>query len=291
MRATEASHSVTAALPCGPSIAANRGTRDSRVLTRLLVGAILALAIAVTGARSGSLSTSGVMAAVLVGAGASAAGWEWAALLIAFFVVTSALPHLIPPRSTAALAAAESIVEKAGARDAAQVLANGGVFALLSLLATGRPSHLAVAAAGALAAAAADSWSTEIGTRWGSAPRSILTWMPMAVGTSGAVTTEGFAGTVAGAVFIAALAAAIAGASFWCVMAGGIAGAIADSLVGATVQTRRWCGRCGTSTERRIHTCGATTRVNGGISWLDNDVVNVLCTIVGAAVAFMCAGL
>jgi len=73
------------------------------------------------------------------------------------------------------------------------------------------------------------------------------------------------------------------------VFVGGIAGSAADSLVGATVQERRWCDRCAKGTERRVHTCSAATRITGGIPGVRNDFVNVVCTVVGAAVAALVA--
>ena len=73
------------------------------------------------------------------------------------------------------------------------------------------------------------------------------------------------------------------------VLAGGIAGSLADSLLGAGLQQKRWCDRCNAATERAVHTCGAATRKIGGLTWLDNDAVNAACTVVGAAVAYVIA--
>ena len=61
--------------------------------------------------------------------------------------------------------------------------------------------------------------------------------------------------------------------------------AIADSVVGATLQDRRWCDTCQTSTERAVHGCGTPTRHAGGITAVDNDLVNLIATVAGAAVA------
>ncbi len=66
---------------------------------------------------------------------------------------------------------------------------------------------------------------------------------------------------------------------------GGVAGASADTLLGAVAQQRRRCDHCGTDTEQLQHECGHPTRQIGGASWLDNDLVNLLSTAVGAAVA------
>jgi uncharacterized membrane protein len=43
-------------------------------------------------------------------------------------------------------------------------------------------------------------------------------------------------------------------------------------------------------TERTVHTCGDVTQRIGGIPWLDNDGVNLLAGVTGAAVALMLAG-
>jgi uncharacterized membrane protein len=68
-------------------------------------------------------------------------------------------------------------------------------------------------------------------------------------------------------------------------MAGGVVGALADSLIGATVQARRWCDACGVATERVRHDCGSPTRTAGGVSGLDNDMVNLFSGILGGVAA------
>jgi uncharacterized membrane protein len=69
----------------------------------------------------------------------------------------------------------------------------------------------------------------------------------------------------------------------------GCAGALADSLLGATLQERRWCDVCGRATERQVHDCGAATRRTGGIALVDNDAVNLAATLTGAAAAALLA--
>jgi uncharacterized membrane protein len=69
------------------------------------------------------------------------------------------------------------------------------------------------------------------------------------------------------------------------VTVGAIAGATADTVVGAWAQERRWCRSCDRPTEQVHHRCGAHTEVIGGIRGLDNDRVNTLATVLGAAVA------
>ena len=261
------------------------------VLGRALAGLAVAATVALAARRAHALSDGGTLAALLVGGVAVAAGWGWGALLIAYFALSIALSKL---RATEKAERTGSVVAKGGARDAIQVVANGGVYAATALagaLATdlGLPAlgaTLSVAALGALAASAADTWATEIGSLAARPPRSIVTWRPVAPGTSGGVNASGMAAMVAGAAFVALGARAVdLHASVGAVVLGGFLGAIADSVVGATLQERRWCDTCQTSTERTVHGCGTATRHAAGLAAVDNDLVNLIATVAGAAVA------
>jgi uncharacterized protein (TIGR00297 family) len=261
------------------------------LVVRAAIGLLAAVAIALAARRARSLSRSGAIAAVVVGTAAVAAGWGWGTLLFIYFVLSTLLS-----RAGAAEKAARTagIVEKGGARDATQVIANGGVFALgvLGTLAAAPATApvLAAAAAGALAAATADTWATEIGTLVGGTPRALLTLRQAPPGTSGAMSAAGTAAMVAGALFVA-LTARWLGLTdaFGAVAIAGCVGALADSLLGATLQERRWCDACERATERRVHDCGATTRLTGGLAMVDNDGVNFAATLTGAAVAALLA--
>ena len=220
-----------------------------------------------------ALTPRGMLAALVVGAAVTGgAGWAALLLLFAFFLSSTWL------------------TPGGGRRTAVQVAANGGVAAAAALLSRLSPLWTA-AFAGALAAAAADTWSTEIGGRSRSAPRLITTGVAVPPGTSGAVTWLGTAGGAAGATFIAA-AAALLGLlgprAALLVAGGGIAGTLADSLLGATVQARYRCPTCGAVGETRRHACGGAGVGVGvpisGLAWMTNDTVNLSATLVGAAV-------
>ena len=262
------------------------------MIERIAAGVVVAGIVAVVAMRAGSLSRSGAIAATITGTIAITAGWGWGALLIGYFVSSSALTRL---GAAAKEARTGAIVEKGGARDAWQVLANGGVFALAALASIvtrgeGRPAAwAAVAGAGALSAAAADTWSTEIGTLLGGEPRLVTSWRRVPAGSSGGVTAWGTAGALLGASVITALAvqsvlapAGLPASSMPVVLASGVFGAFVDSLLGATVQLRRHCPRCDRATERTVHDCGAATRATGGWAWMTNDTVNALATVAGA---------
>jgi uncharacterized protein (TIGR00297 family) len=247
----------------------------------VIAGAFISLLAVYIARRARTLSTSGAIAAAIIGTIAIAAGWSWGIMLLSFFVSASALSKLGERRKAELVG---SIIEKGGERDAGQVLANGGLFAAAALAQLLFPSPIWYAmGAGALAASASDTWATEIGTLAGGEPRSIVTGRRVPAGTSGGVSLAGSIAGIAGALFIAVLATlANWPVAFAAIALGGIAGALADSLLGATLQARRWCDLCAKGTERLIHNCGTTTRAAGGLAGFDNDWVNAVCSSVGA---------
>ncbi len=260
-------------------------------LSSIALAVALAALIAGVARFAGSLSRSGAVAAFLVGSIAVATGPSWGAYLVTWFVLTSVLSRLGRARKARHVAA---IVDKGGARDAWQVVANGGVFALAALgtwwLAPSAPGNhlLAAAGAAAIAAAGADTWATEVGTWARATAWSLRTGGRVAAGTSGAITLPGTLGLVAGALLwtlAAAWLGVISAAAIPAVLAGALAGATMDTLLGAWAQARRWCDRCDGATEQAVHVCGAATRPSGGLAWLDNDAVNLAATVTGALAA------
>jgi uncharacterized protein (TIGR00297 family) len=248
---------------------------------RLLVGLLLAAIVAFAARRARSLSPSGAIAAMALGTVAVAAGWLWGLLLIVYFVSSSLLSRFGRARKEELTS---SIVEKGGERDAAQVLANGLVFGIAALGEVIAPNaHWLALGAGSLAASASDTWATEIGTLYGKHPRSILTMRPVAPGTSGGISVPGLLGASAGALIVALVIPSAARDLLFA----GLAGSITDSLLGATLQCRRWCSRCERETERQIHDCATPTTHHRGIRWLDNDAVNLASNTMGALLALL----
>jgi uncharacterized protein (TIGR00297 family) len=233
----------------------------------------------------------GHWAAFVLGTLVVAAGWAWGGLLVAYFVTSSALTRFGHARKQERT---ESMLAAPSARNAWQVMANGGLFGLLIVLGefTG-DTRLLVAGLGALSAAAADTWATEIGTLWGGAPRSILTGGVVAPGASGGVTAAGSLASVVAAALMAAAAhwtfvlSGLDGSPALAVLVGGIGGSLGDSVLGATLQSKRWCEQCRTWTERKVHVCQYRTRHASGLRWMNNDTVNLLATAIGAALAIL----
>jgi uncharacterized protein (TIGR00297 family) len=224
------------------------------------------------------------MAAAPVGAACVVGGADWTLLLLFFFSTSSALSRW---RGDARNALVAGIVEKGGARDAVQVLANGAVVAVAALAESLAPGQgWQAIGAGAVASAVSDTWGTEIGTVAGGTPRHVITGAALLPGTSGGVTVAGSGASLLGALATSVVVMAVQ----WpipaaAVVAGGVAGAVTDSLLGATVQERRWCEACGKSTERRVHTCGAPTTRRGGLAGFGNDAVNLTSIVTGAITA------
>ena len=258
------------------------------IVERAFAGLVLSIVIAAIARSRKTLSASGAIAAVMIATSTSAAGWTWAATLIAFFVSSTVLSEAGRRRGQASTA---DVIAKGGQRDAWQVIANGGPFAATALASLFSPSmEWTVFGAGAIAASNADTWATEIGTLSRRFPRSITTCREVIPGTSGGVTLLGIAASIAGAAFVAlfVLVSGWTWTSACGALIGGTSGSLVDSILGATVQEKRWCHSCGRGTERAVHTCGIETTHAGGVSWIRNDAVNFLSSIAGALTGYLC---
>ena len=290
------------------------------LLLNLLTGFALAVIIALSAWRVRALSTQGAVAAALLGTVIfGLGGLGWAILLLGFFISSSALSRLFRKRKIAV----DEKFSKGSRRDAGQVAANGGIAGLFVLLHALQPDALWpwVGFAGALAAANADTWATELGVLSRSEPRLIINGQRVERGTSGGISPLGTLAALRGSLVIALL-----GVLFWqghvsdlymdspawlaralgstapdldlpssaawllVLTFSGLAGSLVDSLLGATVQAIYTCPKCRKETERHpLHTCGTPTVLARGWPWLDNDWVNTFCTLVGAAVPVIAA--
>lgn len=248
---------------------------------RAAVGLALALVVAVAARAARALDWSGVAAAVLCGSACAAAGWSWAITLIGYFVAASLISQIGAARKQQRI---RSVVAKGGSRDAAQVLANGGVYSAAALASLVYPHPVwAWAGLGALAASSADTWATEIGLLAGWRPSDIVKRTSVREGMSGGVTFPGLVGALFGATAVAVIASFAGfprGATLAAVVSGWT-GAIIDSLLGSSIQQRRRCDSCAEDTELMVHSCGTPTRHLAGIRWMNNDVINLLAATAG----------
>ncbi len=209
--------------------------------------------------------------------------------MVVFFVLSSAISV---GAGRARATEIESRFEKGLARDATQVLANGGVGGVLVILWSWLGGdQIYVAYLGSVAAAAADTWATEIGSITAPAPRLITTWKTVEHGRSGAVSPSGFVAALMGAGSVACggyvwLDSGAALAGLLSAIFGGVLGCAMDSVAGATIQASYRCPACGGITERGAH-CGVRTVKRGGYGWVSNDAVNLICTSSGGFLSFV----
>jgi uncharacterized protein (TIGR00297 family) len=178
---------------------------------------------------------------------------------------------------------------KGGERSWPNILANGGIASSIALLnSTGPSINLTVLFLGAISTSAADTVATELGLLSHKKPRLITSLAKtVAPGTSGGVTILGILGAAFASLVIGSMALFLGLMSTRLVVVpicviGGVFGAFFDSILGASVQRRGYCVICHKHTETLRH-CGETTYVAGGVRYIENNVVNLLATVAGAA--------
>lgn len=270
------------------------------IALQLPIGIFLAAIIALATFFTGSLSRSGATGAFLLGSIIfGIGGFGWSILLLAFFISSTLLSRL----SNGKKREIEANFSKGTRRDGFQVTANGAVAGVCVLLfpLLGGPAWLWAGFAGALAAANADTWATEIGILGKTKPRMITNCKPVEPGTSGGVSLSGFLAAFGGSLFIAFLAVVFKPDQVQnnlenniilslIVTVAGIAGSLVDSILGAGSQAMYFCDICKKETEKHpLHGCGNPTRHIRGLAWLNNDWVNLFCTLTGSITAALLA--
>ena len=259
-------------------------------LYQLAAGLLLAIFVALAAWRAGALSTSGAWAAAISGGMIFGfGGWRWAVLLLTFFISSSLLSRTFSRRK-------EKLSEKfskGSRRDWGQVLANGGLGALLVFVYAWQPDWvwIWIAYTGAMAAVNADTWATELGVLSKTTPRLITSGKTVEPGTSGGISLTGSLAALGGAALVGLVSFLVYPFGWQLGLAailGGLAGSFFDSFLGATVQAIYYCPSCQKETERYpLHTCGTTTIWQRGWRWLNNDWVNFACSVIGASAAII----
>ncbi|MEW9698485.1 TIGR00297 family protein [Paenibacillus sp. SI8] len=241
----------------------------------------------------GSLSLSGLFAAVLLGTTMFGLGsMAWFGTLIAFFVSSTLLSKFKQKRK----AEAEKDYAKSGRRDAGQVAANGGLGLLLCIGHAWWPNpiwwYLFV---GVMATVTADTWATEIGGLSKTLPRSIINGKRVLAGTSGGVTGMGLLASLFGGIFIGTMGWGLSqigakdnGLLAMLLLGGasGLLGSLVDSWLGATLQVMYRCEVCGKTIEKQIH-CNQRASQTRGISGMTNDLVNAVSSLAGGLICLM----
>lgn len=212
--------------------------------------------------KTGKLTVAAALAGGLIGflifIGAGFAGLA----MLAMFFLLGVVATSWKTKTKEILGAAE---KNKGRRTAGQVVANGGVAALLGLLAWLYPAQQnlwQLMIAGSLSSATADTLSSELGTVYGKRFYNIINFKKDRRGENGVVSIEGSLFGLAGSVLMAVVYALNFGwnNSFAWIIIAGTMGNIVDSALGATAERK---------------------------NYLQNNGVNFLNTATGALVAVL----
>jgi len=226
-----------------------------RVLWGVGLTAAFALSARLLRGVTGSGAVAGGILAFLLFLGGGPGAF--AALIVVFLLtwVTTRLGH----RRKRQLGTAEA----GSGRSASQVIANVGIAAATALagLVSRHPAPWLLASSAALAEAAADTTSSEVGQALSELAYLISDFRPVPLGTDGGISVAGTLAGIAAGATVAAVCAATRMIAWRCwlpVAAAGALGMLVDSFLGATLERRRW---------------------------LNNDAVNLLSTAVAALFA------
>ncbi|MBC6995932.1 DUF92 domain-containing protein [Neolewinella lacunae] len=230
-----------------------------------------------------SLTPGGALTAALLGlVVALSLGTVWLLPLFVFLGSSSLLGRLFPSQSAAGDA------KQKRPRDATQVMANGGVYGGLALLAGWNPPWLGGAAdvlpyclLVAMAIATADTWSSELGQYFRRPTYDLLRRQRVPPGLSGGVSWAGSAAGLAGALFLSGscgwLHPGITPAGYAGIALAGFLGMLLDSALGS-----RWQAKYVHPGPTAVSdTPGPSPQLLSGFPWMTNDLVNFLAILLG----------
>jgi uncharacterized protein (TIGR00297 family) len=250
-----------------------------------MIGFAIALVISLLAFRLKMLTVSGMVAAAITGGIIFSFGGISASVLLMFFFLSGSLLG----RLNSAKAK-----QKGERRNWKQVLCNGAIPALSVIIIALRHDlreEITLLFLGALATATADTWATEIGTRFGKNTYNIFTFAKIQKGLSGGVSMAGIAASIVGAFSIAALSLIpFSETDSLCglvlvkvipvVTIAGFIGALLDSIIGALIQAK-YKMPDGSIAEIR----GEGAELVSGIRFIGNNATNLISTLWGGLLA------
>jgi uncharacterized protein (TIGR00297 family) len=248
------------------------------------------IALTAVAYRINAIDASGVIAAVPVGfLTLYFGGVTWFLALLSFFLIASYYTrHKYEQKELAGFSE-----KNRGARGWASVLANGGLPAFFAIMYhfTGNDNLYLLFFSGSLSFALADTIATEIGLLSRSAPRSILSGKHIARGHSGGVTLRGEMAAIAGTLVIGVICGLFFSKDegqfaiilIACITSGLLSTNL-DSVLGESLQCKYRCTVCNKYAESRIVHCDVVTIQHKGLRFIDNNAVNVISSLFGAAI-------
>ena len=233
-------------------------TEDVRHDRHLGIALAITLAFALVGRLSHGVSRSGAIAGAVVAFLMASRDLRMFWILLIIFAVTLAATRLGRTQKKQL-----RVAESDRGRSASQVIANLGIAGVIMAIPSFAAWRILVLAA--LAEAAADTTSSEIGTAFPGRTVLISTWRTVSPGIDGGISLRGTAAGLLAATTIAisGLALALTTTTEAIAIAGaGTLGMLIDSLLGATLEKRRY---------------------------LNNDLVNLFGTASAVMVAWLIA--
>ena len=169
------------------------------------------------------------------------------------------------------------ILDNAGARSAKQILANGAIALLATVLfvITENREFLILFAVG-VGETFVDSIASDIGVLSKKIPRDICTWKQITPGLSGGISSLGIVASIIATILFGVLSYVCIRTSVGeslIIMVFSFLGSIIDSLIGSRLQVKYQCTICNGFTEKKNH-CDIQTKYISGIKLMDNCAVN-----------------
>ena len=182
------------------------------------------------------------------------------------------------------------IVKKSGRRDAMQIAANGLIPTIFIIIyGIAKLDLFMIVAWVGIAANLSDTVASDIGITSKKDPISIIGFKPVSKGTSGGISLLGFLSSGIVSLVFAIIFTIMATIKVWFIPILFVLimiGNIVDSILGATIQAKYECVKCGIETEKNYH-CGVPTVLKKGISFVNNDFVNFSCSAVSSFFAIV----
>jgi uncharacterized protein (TIGR00297 family) len=242
-------------------------------LVDILIALALAGGLCVAAVYKKWLNKSGAIAATVMGSIIwPAGGWSTTLPMLFFFVTGSLFSKLSNKKKIIADA------KQNKARDYIQVWCNGGVAAVCLLLwIITKDSYWILAYCASLATSTSDTWSSELGVRFGGTVVDIIGFKKLPTGISGGISLTGtlaglFGSLLVGTVCYFSLRLPISHVVI--IASAGFLGMLIDSILGSRLQARY---RLQNGTPSECLKPAAT--LDKGFSWMTNDLVNIVANL------------
>lgn len=183
----------------------------------------------------------------------------------------------------------ENKIEKSKQKDIFQIIANVMTGTIMTIIygLTNNKIFL-VMYASIMAESLADTLASDIGVLSKKEPFNLRTWKVGEAGLSGNVSILGLVSSLMGSLIIGLIyfLAFKELSTFLIITFSGFLGALFDSFLGAFIQVKYKCSKCGEITEKKVH-CNTKTEHFKGNKKINNDCINFLSNIFAGIISFI----